>query len=258
MGWGAQHPVGGPGGTSSSGIAVAGAVTVGDDDLTAPAGNTSYGARSTQGTANGPQEGRGSSQSGPRTAARRCGGWGPALASRRPRPGTMSPAPMRTGEPSAARFKHYPPVGKDALNRLTDALSNPSNALERLMKRATPELVHDETDSTSLQPPKRQQVSDSIAERMVQAYRDGMTTTEVRLKYGVSQGCMVSVLRRAGVRARHLGPDDQEARLICQLYESGMTLAEVGKRTNRDPDTVRSTLASGGVTIRPRGRRKGA
>ena len=38
------------------------------------------------------------------------------------------------GGPSAARFKHYPPVSKDALHRLVEALGNPPRQLAHLMR----------------------------------------------------------------------------------------------------------------------------
>ena len=94
----------------------------------------------------------------------------------------------------------------------------------------------------------------TIAE-LVQAYRDGATTPELRQRYGLNQGSVLKVLRKHDVtmRARGLSKSKSDIPIAAELYRSGDTLAQIGRQFGSAPNTLRKVLIEVGVTIRPRG-----
>jgi hypothetical protein len=94
--------------------------------------------------------------------------------------------------------------------------------------------------------------AEAIAE-MVQAYRDGASTTELRRRYELSQGSVIKILHRHGVKMRGHGMTDDDLPAAAELYCRGATLAQLGERFGVSANAVRRALASAGVVIRPRG-----
>ena len=70
---------------------------------------------------------------------------------------------------------------------------------------------------------------DTIAE-LVQAYRDGASTTELRRHYELSQGSVIKLLHEHSVAMRNQGPVGGDVATATQLYQSGATLAQLGER----------------------------
>jgi uncharacterized protein (DUF433 family) len=88
---------------------------------------------------------------------------------------------------------------------------------------------------------------------LVQAYRAGVSTPELRAQYDLSQGSVIKILHSHGVTMRNQGLGDEDVRVAAELYRRGATLAQVGAKYDVSPNTVRRALFSAGVTIRPRG-----
>ena len=85
-------------------------------------------------------------------------------------------------------------------------------------------------EATSL--PQAQRVDrrlspETIAE-LVQAYRDGASTTELRRHYELSQGSVIKLLHEHSVAMRNQGLVGGDVAIATELYQSGATLAQLG------------------------------
>lgn len=89
---------------------------------------------------------------------------------------------------------------------------------------------------------------------LVADYEAGMPVTAIAAKYRVHRGTIPRFVSRAGGRLRTPGLDDDGRRRASDLYEAGLTLAEVAERLAVDPKTVRDAVVGAGIGIRPRGR----
>jgi hypothetical protein len=94
--------------------------------------------------------------------------------------------------------------------------------------------------------------AESIAE-LVQAYRDGVGTPELRRLYDLSQGSVIKILHERGVQMRNQGLADDDVAAAAELYRGGATLAQLGERFGVSPNAVRRALTSDEVVMRPRG-----
>jgi lambda repressor-like predicted transcriptional regulator len=88
---------------------------------------------------------------------------------------------------------------------------------------------------------------------LVQAYRDGAPTTELRQHYDLSQGSIIKILHEHGVAMRRQGLTDHDAARAAKLYRSGATLAQLSKQFDVSYGAVRRALVSAGAVLRPRG-----
>jgi hypothetical protein len=95
--------------------------------------------------------------------------------------------------------------------------------------------------------------AEAIAE-LVQAYRDGASTTHLRQRYDLSQGSVIKILREHGVEMRGQGLAYGDISAAAKLYSSGATLAQLGEQFGVSPNAARRALVSVGVVMRPRGR----
>jgi hypothetical protein len=98
----------------------------------------------------------------------------------------------------------------------------------------------------------RRLTSETIAE-LVQACRDGASTTDLRQCYELSQGSVIKILHGLGVEMRGQGLTDGEVATAAELYCGGATLAQLGERSGVSPNAVRRALVSVGVVMRARG-----
>jgi hypothetical protein len=94
--------------------------------------------------------------------------------------------------------------------------------------------------------------AETIAE-LVQAYRDGASTTELRHRYDIGQGSAIRILREHGVKMRNQGLADGDVATAADLYRSGKTLAQLGDQFGISPNAVRRALVSAGMVMRARG-----
>lgn len=70
---------------------------------------------------------------------------------------------------------------------------------------------------------------------LVQAYRDGSSTTQLRKRFGLSQGRVIKILHDHGVVMRNQGLADRDVAVAAELYDSGATLAQLGQRFGISP-----------------------
>jgi hypothetical protein len=94
--------------------------------------------------------------------------------------------------------------------------------------------------------------SETIAE-LVQTYRDGASTTQLRHQYELGQGSVIKILHKHGVVMRNQGLGDDDLAVAATLYRDGQTLAQLGLRFGVSPNAVRRALVSTGVVMRARG-----
>jgi hypothetical protein len=88
---------------------------------------------------------------------------------------------------------------------------------------------------------------------LVQAYRDGASTTELRCRYEISQGSVIKILHEHGVEMRNQGLAENDVSTAAELYRGGSTLAQLGERFGVSPNAVRRALVAAGGVMRPRG-----
>lgn len=103
-----------------------------------------------------------------------------------------------------------------------------------------------------------QRLSPKIEQELAAAYEAGASTSELRRRYGLSQGIILKLLADHGVATRQQGLSEAAAQAAINLYGAGHTLAQLGYRFHVSPNTVKRTLERNGVSLRPRGRYRAA
>lgn len=86
------------------------------------------------------------------------------------------------------------------------------------------------------------------------AYREGTLLRELAARFGVHHLTAAANLVHRGEPVRGRALNDGQACEAVDMYEGGMTLAEVGRELGVSQGAVRRAVAARGVTIRPRGR----
>jgi hypothetical protein len=105
---------------------------------------------------------------------------------------------------------------------------------------------------------------------IIAEYNAGMSTTQLSVKYGLSQAAFSRILRRLGVQMRPRGgadrrgtkmPDEQRKALahplapqLVDAYLGGSSIEEVAERFDVNPSTVIRSVRRAGHASRPRGR----
>lgn len=105
-------------------------------------------------------------------------------------------------------------------------------------------------------PPRRLLVGDEAA--LVEAYEAGATVEELAERHGCSVTTVRAVLAGERVELRARGPrsplEGRESE-VAAAYETGATVRELAARFGANQRTIRKALATGGVAMRPPGRR---
>lgn len=96
-------------------------------------------------------------------------------------------------------------------------------------------------------------LSTEMISELVQAYREGASTTQLRHRYEVGQGSVIKILREHGVEMRNQGLADGDVATAAELYRSGATLAQLGEQFGVSPNAVRRALVATEVVMRARG-----
>jgi len=81
---------------------------------------------------------------------------------------------------------------------------------------------------------------------------DGVPVTLLAERCGVPSETTKKQARLVGVQAGPRRVPAEEVIRIVDLYTEGVSLAEIGKRTDLSPVRVREVLAGAGLEIRPR------
>ena len=97
-------------------------------------------------------------------------------------------------------------------------------------------------------------LSSAEVDALVALYEQGMTLTQLGIKFGVYHRTVAAHLVRRSIRMRTRGLAEEHRTEAVHLYESGLTLTEVGLRFGVSQGAVKTAMAAAGATIRPRGR----
>lgn len=107
----------------------------------------------------------------------------------------------------------------------------------------------------------RRQYTDEQENQMVTYYRAGWSLSEIERLMGIPQTTVRSILKRRKVELRPVGSSgyqkvsvlsNSEIERTAELYQSGLSLGEVGKIVGRAQGSVRWRLRLAGVPIRSR------
>lgn len=91
--------------------------------------------------------------------------------------------------------------------------------------------------------------------QVAQDYRDGIGSTTLMKRYGLSKGSVLKILADHGVETRvQAGMDQAEVAQAVTRYVAGESLQSIGRSLGWDALTIRRAIAREGVAIRPRGR----
>ena len=85
---------------------------------------------------------------------------------------------------------------------------------------------------------------------MVAGYRAGESVYALADEFGINRQTVSALLKERGVRLHRTSPDEVDT--MVELYESGMSLVQVGAEMGFGGATVYRQLVSRGVMLRDR------
>ncbi len=97
---------------------------------------------------------------------------------------------------------------------------------------------------------RQRRLTDSQALMLRDRYDEGATIYELAEEFGIRRATVSERLKKAGGSMRCQRPRSELTNSMTGLYESGLSLAEVGVRTGTSPGTVRRYLLIAGVQMR--------
>lgn len=86
---------------------------------------------------------------------------------------------------------------------------------------------------------------------MIERYEAGETTTALAQAYGVAKSTILGILRANSVVVRRQPLTAEQVSEAAGLYESGLSLSQVAKRTGVNQETMRVAILKAGVGLRP-------
>jgi DNA-directed RNA polymerase specialized sigma24 family protein len=87
-------------------------------------------------------------------------------------------------------------------------------------------------------------------DRLVAAYRAESTILELASDFDCDRKTVIRYLKLNCVETRYRRFTKAEVDELVELYESGMSAPEIGRRVGADPKTVRSRLRERGLQLR--------
>jgi DNA-directed RNA polymerase specialized sigma24 family protein len=108
--------------------------------------------------------------------------------------------------------------------------------------------IHDERSGPIRQ--RQRRLSEIQVQQMTTRYLEGATVYELAVEFDVCRSKVSERLKENGVRMRLSSPSDQEVCVMVQLYESGLSLAAVGKIIGKSVGTVKRSVLESGVQTR--------
>ena len=93
---------------------------------------------------------------------------------------------------------------------------------------------------------RQRRLSETQALIMADKYQNGATVYQLALEFGISRHTVSGRLKKVGVTMRQQSPESELIDEMAGLYESGLSLAEVGARTGTSPGTGIAICASEG------------
>lgn len=98
-----------------------------------------------------------------------------------------------------------------------------------------------------------QRLDAAVVGELVADYQAGVATSDLRQRYGLSQGSVLKLLREHDVTMRWQGLQESDKVVVAELYRDGATLAQLGTQFGVSPNVVRRVLLAAGVAMRSRG-----
>ncbi|MGH3926416.1 MAG: hypothetical protein ACRDTT_26730, partial [Pseudonocardiaceae bacterium] len=175
---------------------------------------------------------------------------------------TRNPPPNGSAGPTSTPQPHTQHVegsNRALLVDLTGQLSNPQPGLCQLadLNIGIPQdQAPEEAPSACLIPRSRSRTARPLkpaqVEALVAGYQAGKTMKELAAEFGINRLTVSTHVRRAGVRTRRGGLDEEQAVEATRLYEAGWSSGKLAERFNVSADNVLKAVRDAGVTIRPR------
>lgn len=97
---------------------------------------------------------------------------------------------------------------------------------------------------------RQRRLTEEQVKQMAARYHEGATVYELAKEFDIRRATVSERLKRAGVSMRCQPPGYELINSMAGLYESGLSLAEVGVRTGTSPGTVRRYVLIAGVQMR--------
>jgi hypothetical protein len=108
--------------------------------------------------------------------------------------------------------------------------------------------THDERSGPIRQ--RQRRLSEVQVQLITTRYLEGATVYELAVEFDICRSKVSERLKENSVRMRLQAPADQEISEMVRLYESGLSLAAVGKRVRMSVGTVKRYVVEYGVDMR--------
>jgi DNA-directed RNA polymerase specialized sigma24 family protein len=97
---------------------------------------------------------------------------------------------------------------------------------------------------------RQRRLTDTQALMLRDRYSEGMTIYQLAKEFGICRNTVSERLKKVGITMRRQSPGSELINSMVALYESGLSLAEVGDRVGKSPGTVRRYLLIHRVQMR--------
>jgi transposase len=95
-------------------------------------------------------------------------------------------------------------------------------------------------------------LSPETLQQLVGVYQAGVSANQLAVRYQLSRSSVRRLLRESGVARRYQAMTDEEAHQAVELYQSGLTIAQVAAKLDRPDSTIQTSLARRRIVMRRR------
>lgn len=163
-------------------------------------------------------------------------------------------APVVSAPFSSPDEKNGPPESRDRpsdLVFLVGLFSSHANVLRKDRRDLSTVPPRDRSQTPpSSQRRAQPRLSGENTRQVIAAYKAGKTVYELATEYGCHRVTISAVLKRNGVSLRCVSPTPEQAAEMVRLYESGLSLAKVGRQLGFNASTVLAHLRNAGIQTR--------
>jgi AraC-like DNA-binding protein len=85
---------------------------------------------------------------------------------------------------------------------------------------------------------KQKRLNEQEIQQIIAGYKNGLSMDELASNFGCYRTTISQKLKAAGATIRRLPPSDNQIAKMVELYQSGLTLEDVGKRIGKSARTV--------------------
>lgn len=103
----------------------------------------------------------------------------------------------------------------------------------------------------------RRRLTPQETAELVARYKAGESSPALNKEYGILKCGLLQLLREERVSLRNQAMTPEDAERVARLYESGMVITEVVDQISYSYGTIRKVLHQSGVTLRPKGIKRG-